>query len=113
MEVIDLFKAEPGMDNEQEITFYSEDGGDACRVALEEGGEYLLDLIQTDGGLLASSCGLVEEWNTVRAEVRAAVQDGCEVDKCEGACDEFQARIKDDSNYARVFDGEDEANPRF
>ena len=43
--LIDLIKGEPRIGNEQEITLYSEDGDDGCRARLEEGGEYLLDLI--------------------------------------------------------------------
>ena len=93
IEVIDLLKGEPGMSSGQEIKLYSDDGGDDCLVTLNEGDEYLLDLIQTGDGLLANPCGLVEEWGNVQAGIRADVGDGCGVDNCEAACGEFQVKI--------------------
>lgn len=93
MEVAAIYKGESEVGDAQEISFTTGDDDDGdCGVSLEEGGEYLLDLYQTDDGFTAGSCGLVAEWNSVSDEDKASVETGCEDDPCDGACGEFQVR---------------------
>lgn len=80
------------MSDAQEITFTSNSQSSACGVTLDKGEEYLLDLYQTDDGLTASLCGLVNEWTSVSDEDKASVEAGCTDDACDIVCGEFQVR---------------------
>lgn len=91
LDPITLYKEEPGMIYDQEITFTTPGSGALCGVTLEIGVEYLLGLHRHDNGHLTGDyCGLVWEWDWVEDEHEASLEDGCQGDPCNGWCGEFQ-----------------------
>lgn len=91
--VTSVYKGEPPEGSgSRKIKFTTEGSSATCGVTLDKGEEYLLGLYQTDDGLTANACGLVDEWSSVTDEDRAAVEAGCEEDPCDGSCGEFQVR---------------------
>lgn len=91
LDPIALYKEEPGVTYDQEITFTTPGSGVLCGVTLEIGEEYLLGLYRHENGYLTGDyCGLIWEWDWVTDEDESSLEDGCQGDPCNGWCGEFQ-----------------------
>ena len=99
IDIITLFKVEPGVIYPQEITFTTPSSSAACGISPSINGEYIFGLFRREtpvefigdttaeeAEFSASLCGLYLMWSSVDEEELTQ----CAIDPCDGACDELE-----------------------
>lgn len=107
IDIITLYKGEPDVVYDQQISFVTRTSSAACGIAPEIDGEYLFGLNRIvdpsdstdEGELWASLCYLFTAWSNVDEDEL----DGCTSDACEGACDEFEVLHALSSDWKQSF----------